>query len=343
MRREQLQRYRRYLATYLRHATPRKLLNLVRVETRLRGNNPAMHGLAPYFLFVDISNACNLRCPLCQMGRRRTIPRSNRIDIHAYRSLVEPLKSHLFQVFLYNWGEPFLNRDIYEMLSFTSQNNIGTVVSSNLNTPIDASRLVDSGLEYLIVSGDGVTQEVYGTYRVGGDIEKVRANLAAIAEAKRRTGSRYPFIEWQCLVTRHNESHLDRIRTEARRMGADTVRFANLNFFSAEDASAAEEKWLPLNPAYRSFTSRKTAAKVKRGIRKPCFWLWRTAIVGPDGEVLPCCLYDIKGWGNALDEHVLTVWNNATYREARQRSLNDPKLRTSELICDRCTAPFIYR
>jgi MoaA/NifB/PqqE/SkfB family radical SAM enzyme len=342
MRKEQLQRYARYLALYLRHATFGKLVNAARVESRLLMNNPDMAGLLPYFLFVEISNTCNLHCPLCQTGRGEGVPRENRMTFENYRRLIEPLAPYLFQVFLYDWGEPFLNRDIYRIIGLNSQRNIGTVVSTNFNLPIDAAQCVECGLEHLIISGDGITQEVYERYRKGGRIEKVFGNLHALVAAKKKAGSRTPRIEWQCLVTRHNERQLDEIRETVLQAGADEVRFGNLNFYSAGVQPALQEEWLPRNPLYRKLAMPASALDVTRK-RRPCFWLWRTAIVNVNGGVTPCCLYDIPDWGNALDDGFPLSWNNALYREARLRSKIDPARRTQTIVCDRCTAKFIYR
>lgn len=342
MRREQVQRYRRYLRTYLRHCTPVKVHNLLRVEHRLAANNPDLSELAPYFLFVDISNSCNLTCPLCQMGQRKTVRRENRMTLDTYRSVIEPLKDYLFQVFLFNWGEPFVNRDIYEIIAHTSRRNIGTIVSTNFNLPVDPEMLIDSGLEHLIISADGIDQNIYGKYRGGGNIANILRNLDKLVNAKKKRRSRYPFIEWQCLVTRHNEAHLREIEREAMARGANSFRLASINFYSVEDTETAEKEWLPRNPRYRSFSAERIAKKIKGGIRKPCFWLWRTAILNVDGGVIPCCLYDVSSWGNAFEQGLLPIWNGDTYTEARRRSKRGAE-RRQLLVCDSCRAPFIFR
>jgi MoaA/NifB/PqqE/SkfB family radical SAM enzyme len=341
MRTEQLQRYLEYMRTALRYMSPRKLANLLRIEYRLHTNAADLHGCYPYFLFVDISNRCNLRCPLCPTGQGKTIRRENRMDTDTYIRLLSPVKDYLFKVFLFNWGEPFLNPHIYELISYNTAHNIATTVSSNLNLPVDATRLVQSGLRHLIVSGDGITQDVYAQYRKGGSIDRVLHNLETIVAAKRALGSSTPRIEWQCLVTRYTEEHLSTIRKTVRAAGANTVRFASLNFYGLDDAPRLKQHWLPKNPRYRSLAASSRRPSRTRARRKPCFWLWRTAVIAADGSVLPCCLYDIGGWGNALDAPLDHIWHGTTYTEARSRSCvgHRPSM---DLICDRCEAPFIW-
>jgi MoaA/NifB/PqqE/SkfB family radical SAM enzyme len=262
------------------------------------------------------------------------------MDEENYRKIIVPLKEYLFQVFLYNWGEPFLNKHIYDIIAFNHSVNVGTVISSHFSLPVDAARLVESALDYLVISGDSHDPKTYETYRVGGKIETVLDNLDHLIEAKKRAGSAKPYIEWQCLVTRHNEHQLADIKRDMYRRGVNLVRFINLNFYSAENPKEAEKIWLPENPEYRQLAPQD--GDRSRSERKPCFWLWRTAVVNADGGVTPCCLYDIPSWGSALEGSLLDVWSGEDYTEARLRS-NSGSSRTRSLVCDRCEAPFIFK
>lgn len=338
MRKEQLQRYKRYLLQYLRHLSLKKLINLLRVEIKLKTNNSNLKNLYPYFLIVEVSNGCNLKCPLCQMGQRQHIPRQNLMTTSKYREFITPLKDYLFQVLLYDWGEPFLNRDVYEIIETNRELNIGTVISSNLNLKVDAERLVKSGLEHLTISADGHIQEIYSKYRVGGDLEKVLNNLRNIVAEKRKQNSKLPYIEWQCLVTKHTENHLDEIKNLALKEGADTVRFANLNFYSSQKDKSDMNNWLPTSSQYRSFEQHEKP----KGKRLPCFWLWRSAVINTNGGLTPCCLYDIEDWSNSFEGSFIDQWRNGVHDEARKRSGKNPVHKNS-LICDRCNADFIFK
>ena len=77
--------------------------------------------------------------------------------------------AYLYRVDLHNWGEPLLNDEIYRMISYARASNIEVHVSSNLNVinKVKAEKLVESGLDVLIVSLDGACQETYMQYRIG--------------------------------------------------------------------------------------------------------------------------------------------------------------------------------
>jgi len=340
LRKEQLFRYRKYLTLSLPHITVKKILNMAKVEWKLKTNNPDVKGLYPYILFVDLYNTCNLRCPLCIMGRREVQPREPLMNSGNYKRIIEPLKDYLFQVFLYNNSEPFLNKDIYDIIACNRHLNIGSVVSSNLSLKVNSGRIVESGLEYLIVSADGLRQDVYEKYRVNGRIDLVIENIKKIIEARKKAHSKTPFIEWQCLVTSKNENQLDTIRNFAYKIGVDTVRFANINFYSNQDEiKKMEEEWLPEKKEFRSFESHERSYNNNRK-RLPCHWLWRTAIINSNGGVIPCCLYDTEDWGNVFEESFSTVWNNEKYSKARYLS-NKNTFSGPGIICDNCQADFI--
>jgi MoaA/NifB/PqqE/SkfB family radical SAM enzyme len=342
-RAEQLYRYRKYLEINLSHLTPTKLANMARVEWRLFRGNPDMRGLSPYNLVVDPSNRCNLRCPLCFAGQRRLVPRQGLMTLENYVRIVEPVKERLLQVFLYNNSEPLLNPEICDIIRWNRANNIGSVLSSNLSLKIQADEIVDSGLEYLVLSVDGATQEVYEQYRVGGRLDLVLENLGRIIEARSRKRARHPFIEWQVLVTSRNEEQLDDIKRLAARMGVDVVRPANLNFYAVDgDRGDTEEAWLPRSERFRAFASERIAVP-PGATRRPCFWLWRTAVISANGGVIPCCLFDTADWGNALEEPLAEIWNGETYRGARELGLSSPARRAAEeTVCRGCRAPFVW-
>src|SRR5207247_9307123 len=101
IRKEQVVRYRKYLYN-IRHLTARKLLNILRVEWKFWTNDPVVDGLYPYTLFVDLSNACNLKSPLCLTGHANPLPWYNRTSLENYKRVVERLKDYVYQVFLFH-------------------------------------------------------------------------------------------------------------------------------------------------------------------------------------------------------------------------------------------------
>jgi MoaA/NifB/PqqE/SkfB family radical SAM enzyme len=148
-----------HLAKLLTHSTPRKL-------AKVWGY--------PYHYVVDPTNICILHCPLCPTGRG-TLKRSRgKMALDDFKKLIDEVAEYAYFLDLYNWGEPFLHPQIFDMINYASSRNISTRVSTNLNY-FDvgmAEQAVVSGLEELVISLDGADQETYETYRVGGSLER---------------------------------------------------------------------------------------------------------------------------------------------------------------------------
>jgi MoaA/NifB/PqqE/SkfB family radical SAM enzyme len=124
-----------------------------------------------------------------------------------FRRTIDEIHRDLIYLIFYFQGEPYLNPAFLDMVSYASAKGIYTATSTNAHylTAENARRTVESGLDRLIISIDGTTQEVYQQYRVGGKLEKVIAGAREIVKWKREMKSKTPFIIFQFLVVRPNE------------------------------------------------------------------------------------------------------------------------------------------
>ncbi len=214
-----------WLAT--RYFSWRKFWNFIRVEFQIRFARRVVSG-SPYEWEIDTTNICQLKCPLCHTGKG-TIHRDQGVmNYELFTEIVDQIKHSCLWLTLYSWGEPFLNQRIHEYIAYAHKQKIATIISSNLNKPLTpemAEQVVRSGLDVMIVSLDGVTQEVYEIYRVAGHLDRVLDNLRLLDETKRRLGSETPYIEWQFIVMKQNEHQLDEARELAGTLGVDSLVF----------------------------------------------------------------------------------------------------------------------
>lgn len=337
-------RARRYLDPLLKHGGPRKLANILTVETEMRLRRTVMHGF-PYYYFIDICNLCNLRCPLCPTGAG-TLERPQRImSLAEYERILERVKTHALVVSLYNLGESFLNPDIFDIIEHTASQGVGTNLSSNFNwpRPIDPRDIVRSGLEYLTVSIDGVTQESYEKYRVRGNLEEAMGNLRALLDARRALKSRTPVIEWQFIVFKHNEHELQPVRELSAELGVDVLRFVSPTV--APDTMADVAAWSPFMPDNEVFHVQHPDLAARQGYihAQACSYLYRTMTIDPGGRVTPCCFArkEQDDFGNILTHDLSQVWNNDHYRSARELfSRRAPQPDRVRVMCDTCP---VYR
>ena len=173
-----------------RYFTWKKLLNVLRVEIQLRLGRRKVWGSA-FEWTIDTTNICQLKCPLCHTGLG-TIDRDKGImHFETYTKTIDQIKDYCVWLSLYSWGEPFLNRRIHEFVAYAHQNRIATIMSTNLNKPLTpemADNIIKSGLDVMIVSLDGVTQEVYEKYRVGGRLDRGSGQPQALGAEEKGVG-----------------------------------------------------------------------------------------------------------------------------------------------------------
>lgn len=335
--REVLKRLWIELRVYSRYSTLRKIVNLIRINIQYIKKQTVVGGF-PYRYYIEPTNICNLRCPFCFGWQGRSNRVRGMMSFDTFKSLIDQIAPYAYWIDLYNRGEPLLHPNIYEMIAYAHQHRIGTRISTNLNSlgSLTAEQLVKSGLDYLVVSIDGATQESYAAYRVGGSLNSVLENLRLIVECKRRLRSATPFITVRTIIMRHNEHELWRIKDIARRIGVDNVIFTPMIVdIKSQDA----EKWLPLNPKLSFYDYVHRINKVS-GRLKVCAELWQRGTISWDGLVFPCCFADGEGenLGSLASNDFLTIWNNEWYQASRATFRHSPQADqpAAVTVCTRC-------
>ena len=335
----QYTRANRHVSSVLRHGTPLKIYNLFRVEMERKKRKVVVTG-KPYLLIADTCNICNLKCPLCPTGIN-TLNRPKRImPFDDFKIIFDKFSKYLFEVSLHNWGEPFLNKELFKIIKYAQSKNVGSNLSSNLNaiTADNFDEIIDSQLEYLIVSLDAVTPEVYDQYRVSGSYHKVIGNLQGLIKRRTEKKSTTPVIEWQFIIMRHNQHQIDAAESLAKDIGVDIFRTIPVGFaFDAPNRLDLTKQWFP-----SGMGEDNTYRGIKFGHKNmpgPCFYLYRSIVANADGGISPCCIvYDKRyDFGNLLTAKVEEVWNNDYYQSARsQFSLTASSSVKIPTPCDKC-------
>jgi len=328
----------------LRHpnCTPQKLINFFLYILEQKGLQHERTWNMPTEAFIDVCSLCNLRCPLCPTGIRLDSNRKGKITLEQFKRVVDQVAPWIFDLHLYNWGEPFLNRDIFGIIKYAKSKNVRVLISTHLNHFPDGweRKMVASGLDVLMISLDGASQETYEQYRVGGVFERVIKNIRHIvAEKKRRKVSR-PFIEWRFLVMRHNEHEQDKARAMAEEIGVDRIVFEPVRvnmyldiFTPVSELIESDLDWLPMSDRRYDHDTRSLKAPQGR-----CPQPWRWVSIDWDGDVFPCCsLYDDEfAFGNIFEQDFKEIWNGPAFREARRIVSRRGMKEKSGNVCSYC-------
>src|SRR6188768_372630 len=154
---------------------------------------PVQWGL-PVSISFEPTTSCNLRCPECPSGLRAFTRPTGMLKKDFFRQTIDEIHKELLYLIFYFQGEPFLNPDFLEMVKYASDKGIYTATSTNAHYLTDeaARKTVESGLDRLIISIDGTTQETYKQYRVGGNLDKVLEGARNIVKWKKELKSNTP-------------------------------------------------------------------------------------------------------------------------------------------------------
>src|SRR5690349_5492845 len=161
----------------------------------------------PLSISFEPTTSCNLRCPECPSGLRAFTRPTGMLNDNFFTQTIDQLSKELFYLVFYFQGEPYLNPDFLKMVKYASSKKLYTATSTNAHYLNDenARMTVESGLDRLIISIDGTTQDVYQQYRKGGKLAKVIEGTKNVVAWKKKLKSDTPFIFFQFLVVRPNE------------------------------------------------------------------------------------------------------------------------------------------
>ena len=298
-------------------------------------NKPVQWGY-PVSISFEPTTSCNLRCPECPSGLRAFTRPTGMLEKDLFTKTIDEIHKELLYLIFYFQGEPFLNPGFLDMVKYAGSKGIYTATSTNAHYLTDAiaKRTVESGLDRLIISIDGTTQDVYQQYRVGGNIDKVIAGAKNIVKWKKELNSKTPFVFFQFLVVKPNEHQIEDIKRLAKEVGVDEVRFKTAQVYNYE---TDPNNLIPVNDKfsrYKKNTDGTYTAKNKLANR--CWKMQHANVITWDGLVVPCC-FDKDAThqlGNLKNQSFKQVWNNDNYKQFRGELL---KSRKNIDICANCS------
>jgi len=298
-------------------------------------NKPVQWGY-PVSISFEPTTSCNLRCPECPSGLRAFTRPTGMLEKDFFSRTIDEIHKELLYLIFYFQGEPYLNPDFLDMVKYASDKGIYTATSTNAHYLNDAAakRTVESGLDRLIISIDGTTQDVYKQYRVGGNIDKVLEGAKNIVKWKKELNSKTPFVFFQFLVVKHNEHQIEDIKRLAKEVGVDEVRFKTAQVYEYETDPNNLIPTIDKYSRYKKHADGSYTAKNKLANR--CWKMQHANVITWDGLVVPCCFDKdaMHQLGNLKNQSFKQVWNNDNYKQFRGELM---KSRKNIDICANCS------
>jgi len=290
----------------------------------------------PISVSFEPTTSCNLRCPECPSGLRSFTRATGMLENDSFRQMVDQISEDLLYLIFYFQGEPYLNPNFLNMVRYASSKKIYTATSTNGHFLHDenAKRTVESGLDRLIISVDGTTQEVYQQYRVGGRLDKVIEGARNIVKWKKELNSKTPFVFFQFLVVRPNEHQVADMKNWAKEIGVDEVRFKTAQVY---DFKNDPNQLIPTQSKYSRYRKNGSGEyEIKNSLSNHCWRLWHSPVITWDGLVVPCC-FDKDAQhklGDLKSSNFREIWKNEEYVRFRTQMLGGRK---NIDICANCS------
>jgi radical SAM protein with 4Fe4S-binding SPASM domain len=295
---------------------------------------PIQWGL-PVTISFEPTTACNLHCPECPSGLRTFTREIGNLKADFFRKTIDELHHQLMFLIFYFQGEPYINPKFLEMVTYAHQKGIYTITSTNGHFLNDENcrKTIESGLDRLIISVDGTTQEVYEQYRIGGNLENVLQGARNMVKWKRKMGSNYPHLIFQFLVVKPNEHQIPEIYKLAKEIGIDEVKLKTAQVYDYENGNPL----IPTLGEYARYEQKKDGTwGVKHALVNHCWKLWHSCVITWNGLVVPCC-FDKDAehrLGDLRQTSFTELWQGADYQGFRTSIL---KGRDQIDICTNCT------
>ncbi len=318
--------------------TSKKLANLLAIWGSYiwskMNKSPRIHGL-PASISIEPTTSCNLRCPECPSGLRSFSRATGKMEQNLFRKISDQVYDRLLYLIFYFQGEPYLHPEFLEMVSYANSKGIYTATSTNAHFLNDenAKKTIESGLNRIIISIDGSTQETYEAYRKTGKLENVLEGTKRIVEWRKKLKSRTPAILWQFLVLKPNQHQIPEIKKLAKEYGVDKVTFKTAQIYDYEKGN-------PLIPTIEKYSRYKQnqdgTFSLKNSLTNHCWKMWHSCVITWDGQVVPCCFDKDAEYpmGDLTNKTLKNIWKSTNYQQFRSKLIRS---RNSIEMCQNCT------
>lgn len=247
---------------------------------------------------IEATNQCNTRCLHCP---HESLSRPmGKMDWETYQKIIDKIirytdqKGFSVSVDFAGMGEPLLNPLIYQFISYISDKTF-TAITTNGSalTERNITRLIEAGLNLLIVSFNGADRITYELMMGGLSFERAVQHLRKALELTNGTKTN---IAVNLSITKQTQRKLKQIIKFLDQLGIDNISFSKCHnrggYLNSPDVCDT-----PMPPPH---------------LNSRCDIFKQTLFVAWNGDVLSCC-HDLGGenvLGNlvsdSLDEIITT-------------------------------------
>ena len=278
---------------------------------------------------IELTNACNLKCPLC--------PTTNKmkreigfLSMENFIKIIDQLKGKVKKINFGYAGEMSLNPDMHKMIKYARMHGFEVHVSDN-GTSDKTKELIEADPTEIYFALDGTSKATHEEYRRGSNFEDALRHIKELCYWKKKLHSKTK-IYLQFIVMKHNEHEIPEIINLAKDLGVDQLDLKPVSLFENIldiDKEEAYNKYIPKNKKYSRYSTDKK--EVNKLIICPAL---RSVLILYNGDVVLCC-YDYDGIhkiGNIFEQDFDTIW-----RSKRNQMFRKMVIKKELELCKKCT------
>jgi pyruvate-formate lyase-activating enzyme len=204
---------------------------------------------------LEITNRCNLACPICPRALRRPAGGMTRGTFEAL--FARPLPARIRVLRISGYGEPLVHPEALDFAAALKARNPRVSIELSTNgVALDEARgrrLVAAGIDQVNLSLPGPAPENFGTMTGGADVERWTANARRLV--RMAAGGR-PRVGVHAVVTAGHERSIPDVARWLRGLGIDDVEFFRCHHRGGElgDRSLAAAGPVPGGPCQAAAT-----------------------------------------------------------------------------------------
>ncbi len=301
---------------------------------------------------IEVTSRCNLRCVMCPVTLLADRWPALDLPWESFQRIARAFEKTKW-VYLQGWGEPLLHPQLFDMIGVAKSAGcrVGFTTNGTRLTLKTADRLLDLGLDLLVVSIAGATPDTHEAIRVGSNFRRLLENLRQFVALRARRKSERPKVEIFFLMTTTNLTELPQAVELAVSVGADELVATNLDYVITPQLERL--KAFASSPPAREFQevmdqAGSLARQASLGFRPYPLEPKEMAVcdlnplkilfISADGWVSPCVYTGLTGqseiprlfegeplrvppvrFGNIKEQELMEIWENPAYRAFRRR------------------------
>jgi MoaA/NifB/PqqE/SkfB family radical SAM enzyme len=349
----------------MNYLTYKKIINYLKYKNDLK-HKKIITTSFPSAIAIQPSGYCNSNCRLCPVGLNIRGVEKGFLEFDTFKKIIDEVKGYLVKIFFGDWGEPFLNSNIFEMIKYAEKNKIATAVSTNFHqfkNENDLMNLLDCNLSFITISLHGISQKTYEAYQPGKNFEETIIKIKNLINLKKRMKRKKPVIELVFAITKKNQNEIEKMVQFTKNLGVDYSMYTaslNLRFYLKDNNKIiriikewAQDEKLDLwdntnfgkgtiNKFYKTILKEqkidfKKLNELELTAKHFCIDPWTSLVINWNGTVSLCCVdYSKFVMGDANKEPLMKIWNNENYIKIRRFLLNQLPKKDVNIPCINC-------